>query len=163
MRTSGYIGLFIVIIGCQGTKVTQQSAAYYEDLSIHRLEIPESYVEEDEIVKDTLESVVLEGHIGDELDSINRIVSSTASTTYYDGYEIQVYNGNSRQIAVDQLAQLKRLYPEMNPYMSYFQPNYRVKAGRFFDRLEATKAFVEMKKYFPRALLIPGKLKLEDE
>lgn len=165
MRIDRYIIVLMILAGCKATTVTQQPGSYYEDLSVHRLDLSENVNMEIDTTdsQEELGLVIQTGHIKTELDSINRIIIEQNRSKYWDGFEIQVYNGNSRQLARETLARLKDLYPELDPYMSYYQPNYRVKAGKFFDRLKATRNYEQVKISFPRALLIPGKLQLDYE
>ena len=56
--------------------------------------------------------------------------------------------------------QMSELFPELQPKVSYHQPNFRVKAGRFTNRLEANRIHRAVKEEFPRALLIPDRFRL---
>ncbi len=159
-----FLILIIALAGCKGTAIVQNTSPYSENLSVHRLDLSVPIEEDTMTTMEVLDPVELTGHIKTELDSINRIIiENNKNKKYWDGYVIQVYNGNSRQAAQNALEFLEEKYPEMNPNMSYYQPNYRVKVGKFFDRLEATKSFREMRLHFPRALLLPDKLSLGDE
>jgi len=165
MRYYRILILSTVILGCKGAAVVQQAVPYSENLSVHRLDFTQEVVKDSSLNQsEILDPVELTGHIKTELDSINKIIiEKNKSRKYWDGYVIQVYNGNSRQAARQAINILRREYPEMNSVMSYYQPNYRVKVGKFFDRLAATKAYEDMKLHFPRALLLPDKLPISDE
>jgi hypothetical protein len=165
MRDHRVIIALIFLFGCKASTVVQQSTApYYEDLSVHRPS--ETMTPDVPSINENVsieEPVIIEGHIREELDSINRIITSLNENKLWDGYVIQLYGGNSRQEANNVINEFSAQFPEFNTSMIYQQPRYRVKAGRFFDRMEAHKAFETVKKSFPKAILLPEKLPLKDE
>ncbi len=151
-----YCGLIILILlaSCKTTQPVA-TATYSEDLSIHRpaMEVPVSI---DTIPTETVTFVPLEGHIKQELDSIVRIsIAQNREGKVVNGFVIQVYTGNSRDQANTIRRQMEDYFPELEPKISYHQPNFKVKAGRFTDRLRAHRIFEQVKEEFPRALLIP--------
>ena len=60
-------------------------------------------------------------------------------------------------------AKLMELFVDLDAKVSYRQPNFRVKGGKFISRLEANRVYNEVKKDFPRALLIPERLLISYE
>ena len=40
----------------------------------------------------------------------------------------------------------------------YAQPNFRVKVGKYYTRIDAQRDYVAVKKYFPTAIVIPDKV-----
>lgn len=167
MRIDRLVILTIFLISCKVT-VPTSSVSYSEDLSIHRpvavieLEEKATESEQDQIVNKEFKP--LEGHIGMELDSIAKIAyQQNKSGRYIDGYVIQVYSGNSREDANTARTQMYTAFPDLDPKISYHQPSFRVKAGQFIDRLEANRVYSEVKKEFPRALLIPERFLLTYE
>jgi hypothetical protein len=98
----------------------------------------------------------LSGHIKNELDSISKIAYvQNKAGAYVDGYVLQVYSGSSREEANQARSKMYSAFPELEPKVSYHQPNFRVKAGRFTNRLKANRVHAQVKEIFPRALLIP--------
>lgn len=162
------LAILFLLIGCKAaTPVTDSSAEYSEDLSIHR---PVILPQRNEIDSQQAEEVVTEqfvpmqGHIKVELDSISKIaLAENKAGKYVDGFVIQVYSGNDREVANEALTQMQENFPELNPLMSYRQPNFRVKAGRFINRLEANRVYEEIKNSFNKALLIPERFLLKYE
>ena len=75
-----------------------------------------------------------------------------------DGYVIQVYSGTNRKEADSAQVKMNTLFPELEAKQNYRQPNFRVRGGKFIDRLEANRIYNEVKKEFSRALLIPERL-----
>lgn len=90
------------------------------------------------------------------LDSIDRI---NTSQRLIDGYIIQVYSGMKREEALNTKKQLSVLMPELESEVEYLQPNFRVIAGKYIDRIEAQKDYLTIKRLFPKAIVIPGKIK----
>jgi septal ring-binding cell division protein DamX len=82
---------------------------------------------------------------------------------YIDGYTIQIYTGNDRNEADQAKEQALSLDVALNPTISYYQPSYKVKVGQYATRLEAHKTYESLKKQFPRALLVPERIKVNYE
>lgn len=156
MRSDRLVIISLFIIGCKAN-VPTSTISYSEDLSIHRPSLVEPNVSEDDtsFIKPEV-YVPLTGDIGSELDSISIIsYQRKLSGITVDGYVFQVYSGSDRTEANEIVSELDELFPDLNAKLSYRQPNFRVKAGRFTDRLEANRIYKEVKKSFPRTLLIP--------
>jgi hypothetical protein len=64
------------------------------------------------------------------------------------GFRVQVFSGLERQDAYAEQAKFKVRFPAYNIYISYVQPNYRVRVGDFRTRLEAEKFMIELKRYY---------------
>jgi hypothetical protein len=60
-----------------------------------------------------------------------------------------VFFGTNRKEAYNEQARFKSIYPELTTYLSYTQPNYRVKVGDFRTRAEAQKLMTELRPVFP--------------
>ena len=160
MRNSGII--LLLLVACKAAPPPATLPTYEEDLSVHRPQLDSSAVESVEVK--TEEFVPLTGHIKAELDSILRVsVTQNKEEKLIDGFVIQVYNGNSRDRANQVWNQMDRNFPDLSPKISYHQPNFRVKAGRFTDKLKAHRAFQQVKEEFPKALLVPERLSMSYE
>ena len=161
MRHSGIIVLFLHL-GCKVTVPISTAPAYQEDLSVHRPKMDSTTVVSTELK--TEEFIPLTNHIKAELDSIIKIsIAQNKEEKLIDGFIIQVYTGNSRDKANQTWSQIDRNFPDLNPKVSYHQPNFRVKAGRFTNRLKAHRVFKEVKAKFPRALLVPERFTMTYE
>lgn len=154
-----------ILVGCKAATPTS-IGTYSEDLTIHR---PVSAIEMEGNASSYSEEVIneeyqkLEGHIKDELDSIAVIAYSENMRKPVDGFVIQVYSGNSRDAAYGARTKMRDLFPDLDPKITYVQPSFRVKAGRFTDRLDAHRVYRDVKEEFPRALLVPERFKPIDE
>ena len=164
MRTYRLI-ILSFLVACKAATPTSTSV-YSEDLSIHRpvmMELESDSVETVENVK-TEPYTPLTGHIKAELDSISKVAyAQNKDGQYVDGYVIQVYSGSSRNDANDARYKMGELFPELEPKVSWHQPNFRVKAGKFTNRLKAHRIYRDVKEEFPRAILIPERFLLKYE
>lgn len=62
---------------------------------------------------------------------------SRATRVKRKGFRVQIYSGANRNDAQSIQSQFKGLHPDMEAYMTYHEPNYRVKVGDFTSRSEA--------------------------
>jgi len=155
---------------CAPTATTSTSSAVYEeDLSIYRpsYEMNDESIDEASsghiVYTDTEEYITPTNDIKAELDTVlYRIKKSRESIQYIDGYSIQLYSGNSRDKANQVKAKIYGVLKDQRPRVSYDQPNYKVRVGEYYSRLEANTDFVSLQKHFSRAVLVPVKIKIDD-
>ena len=157
----------IILLGlaaCKATAPSSSSGEYSEDLSVHRPQLETVAIKDAAVETQASEYIPLSGHIKSELDSISKVSYLQNKTgRYVDGYIIQVYSGTSRQEANDLQTKMAELFPDLNAKVSYRQPSFRVKGGKFINRLEANRVYDEVKSEFPRALLIPERFLISYE
>lgn len=157
------ICLLLFLAGCATQKKTStvQSSKYSEDLSVLRPPIP---IPADEVKKDDTSAekatyveakYAINKPLDTVLDSIDRI---NLSTKYIDGFSIQIYSGLDREVALSTRKDLTITLPEIESEVQYAQPNFRVKAGKYYTRLDAQKDFQSIKKHFPNAIVVPDKI-----
>jgi hypothetical protein len=72
----------------------------------------------------------------------------TGNNVTLSGFRVQIFSGLDRQVAYSEQAKFKARYPAISAYISYTQPNYRLRVGDFRTRLEAEKLMNELKKYY---------------
>lgn len=158
--------LLVLLAGCATKKpstTTTQGGNYSEDLSVWRPKIeastetsksttderkPTTYVEPKYTVNKQVDAV---------LDSIDRI---NLTRKFVDGYTIQVYSGLKREDALNVKKQLNLSLPEVESEVHYQQPNFKVKVGKYYTRLDAQKDYHAVKKIFTSAIVIPEKIPL---
>ncbi len=100
-------------------------------------------------------------HIKNELDTvINRIIKSVKNIKTVDGYSIQLYVGASRDMAHQIKARTRAISEDLNPKIIYEQPNYKVRVGQYYSRLEANVDFVLLQSHFSSAVLRPTQIKI---
>jgi outer membrane murein-binding lipoprotein Lpp len=89
------------------------------------------------------------------LDSIDHI---NVQRTYIDGFTIQVYSGARKEDAMKAKQELTSSLPDLHSEVLYSQPNFRVKVGKYYSRVEAQKDYLDVKRLFPTAIVIPDKV-----
>ena len=71
------------------------------------------------------------------------------------GFRVQIYNGNDRNKANAIKVDFIRRFPEIRTYMSYIQPQFRVKVGDFRSRAEAQKFLQQIGSLYTPAMVVP--------
>jgi hypothetical protein len=166
MKILKYISVCLLLFftGCATQKKTSsvQSSKYSEDLSALRppIEIPADQTKKDDPSNTQKLSYVeakysINKPLDTVLDSIDRI---NLSTKYIDGFTIQLYSGLDREAALTTRKGLTIAVPDVESEVQYAQPNFRVKAGKYYTRLDAQKDFQAIKKHFPSAIVVPDKI-----
>jgi hypothetical protein len=173
MRRKGlYVFLIAVCLaGCASPKNTtvssSQGSGYSEDLSIWRPKAEAAtnntsstpnvtvdpkqthFVEPKYAVNKKLDTV---------LDSIDR---HNRARQFIDGFTIQIYAGMGREDALNAKKNLTASLPDLSSEVEYAQPNFRVKVGKYFTRIDAQADFLAVKRYFPTAIVIPDKVAIK--
>ncbi|MEO8885755.1 MAG: SPOR domain-containing protein [Mucilaginibacter sp.] len=75
-----------------------------------------------------------------------------------NGYRVQLYSGSDRKAAYSAQAKFQEKYPEIHTYITYIQPNFKVRAGNFRTRLGAEKMTQQLKGLFFGLFIIPEKI-----
>ena len=125
-------------------KVETQSADVKTPVEEGRKQTP--YIEPKYAVNKKLDTVL------DSIDHFN------LQRNFIDGFTIQVYSGLKREDALNAKKELSSSLPDLESDVQYSQPNFRVKVGKYFTRIDAQKDYVEVKRYFPAAIVIPDKV-----
>ena len=74
------------------------------------------------------------------------------------GYRVQVFYGSDRRQVFNQQTKFNSLYPELNTYITYKQPNYYLRVGDFRTRLEAQHLMNELRSSFPTLFIFREKI-----
>jgi len=106
-----------------------------------------------EVIKDPLIDTLIARR--PTLNKSNIVGEETAS-----GFRVQIYFGSNRQAAYNAQAKFNEEYPELHTYITYIEPNFRVRAGDFRTRLEAQKLQSELTGIFPILFVISEKINL---
>lgn len=167
--TAALLLSLLVLFGCSKKTAPSSSAAtsYSEDLSVLHPFIPEP---EEKIVapgnipsvERPVEALITQYDITNELDSIAILIAErNLQKRFIDGYTVQIYSGSNREAANRAHSDLQYMNLDVTSQIVYVQPNYRVKVGKFYSRLEANKVYSSIKEVFPDALLLPEKIPVE--
>ena len=77
---------------------------------------------------------------------------------YVNGYSIQVYSGSSSSEAYAARDTARVVLPEIRTDVEYKQPIYKVRVGRFTERLEVQRTLLQLKPKFPDAISVPQRI-----
>jgi hypothetical protein len=169
MRNSFIVltSLALLAFGCS-SKVTTSGASgaagkYNEDLSVWR-PTAETIIDSTKTSSTpernrTNQYVEAKHAINNDLDVVlDSIYAQNLSKGLVDGFTIQVYSGIKREDALNVKKDLSRALPDLDSDVQYRQPNFRVRAGKYFTLLEAQKDYLAVKRYFPNAIVIPDRV-----
>jgi len=71
------------------------------------------------------------------------------------GFRVQIYNGNDRNKATMIKVNFMRRFPQIPTYMSYIQPQFRVKVGNFRSRADAQKFLQQVTQFYSPVMVVP--------
>lgn len=77
------------------------------------------------------------------------------------GYRIQIYFGGDRQKANDLKQEFIQLHPSTAAYVSYQQPNFKVRVGDFRTRLEAGKFLKQIETAYASCFIVPDEISIK--
>ena len=152
-----FVFLLLTIGSCAAQKNNGRSY-YHEDLYYLRPKFPDPVDSVPQANFRKKKTVIpfqnVNYKVDDVLDSINRF---NTTRKYIDGFTIQIYSGQNREVAMNTK---KKMMAESNlvAEMEYNQPKFRVRVGRYYSRMEAQKDLVRLKKHFSNAILVPEKI-----
>lgn len=101
-----------------------------------------------EVVQDPLITVLQQHRVAFENNQETLTEHRSGEKGTMLGFRIQIYTGTSRNDAYEAQAKFKNMYADISTYISYTQPNYRVKIGDFRSRSEAEEMMRELRKSF---------------
>lgn len=164
--------VLIVLSGCAKKSVVSSSSAdYKEDLSVVRPRF--EYVEpaaakKPETVtpsKSTPTAPVNVDkplYVNKRLETVlDTLAKHNKSIRYINGFRIQMYVGNVRQEADAAKSYVYQAFPELNPYVSYNQPTYRVKVGDFMYRSDAEQFLELIREQYSSAVILPDRVDIK--
>ena len=79
--------------------------------------------------------------------------------TEFPGYRIQVFFGSDRTDANKIKAEFVEKYPDVDVYVVYESPNFKVRVGNFRNKIEAQKLLHDVKQKYDGAFIVPDKIK----
>ncbi|WP_026897111.1 SPOR domain-containing protein [Daejeonella oryzae] len=77
------------------------------------------------------------------------------------GFRVQIYSGNDRKEAYAEQTKFKVLYPAVGAYISYEQPNYKIRVGDFRTRIEAEKFLNKLRPYYQSVFIFSERIYLK--
>ena len=76
------------------------------------------------------------------------------------GYRVQIYFGVNRPKASEVKLDFSSRYPDVSAYLTYQQPNYKVRVGDFRNRYEAIRFVKTIEGLYPTTFVVPDEVKL---
>ncbi len=134
---------------------------YREDLSVHRdrYSIPEDTVGSERLIIGDYSNVTptqdVTAALNDVLDATD---ANRSDIEFVDGYTIQIYTGSSSDDARKLRGKAISLMDDENVELYYDEPNFKVKVGQYYSRLEAQQDYTKLREEFPMAIVIPDKI-----
>ena len=92
------------------------------------------------------------------MDSIDRF---NLTKKFVDGFTIQIYSGQKRDEAMNTKQKMNTDVAGLTANLQYVQPKFRVTVGSYFNKLDAQKDLVRLKKHFSTAILVPEKIPIK--
>ncbi|MEP2773343.1 MAG: hypothetical protein ABJH05_14420 [Fulvivirga sp.] len=168
MKNAIYIlSVALIITSCApGMLPTSSDETYKEDLSamMPRVDLPmDSTVEinNDEGSQEGIDysSIEPQHDVTAQLNTVlDSIVSIRSSIRYIDGFTILVYSGTSSEKARIAKGKIYTVIPGSRPVLKYDEPNFRVKVGKYYSRLEAQQDYAALRDKFYNAIIIPERI-----
>lgn len=162
-----FLVVLVLVVSCKPTQktttTTPQNGKYSEDLSSVRPKIEEQPQDNtstpDKIKRDPKATVDAQFTVNKQLDAVlDSIDRLNLNRRSIEGYTIQVYSGTNKDEALNAKKQLTLSIPNISSEVQYEQPNFKVRSGKYYTRLEAQKDFGQIKKFFPAAIVVPGQI-----
>ena len=154
------IFILIFVVGCINKPPASSQyleKGYFEDLSFLR-ESPEKNNLDSNNINEI--SIIEESKFNKELENIYITYENTPKNKYLNGYTIQIFSGLEREKADSIFFTADSIYSELDIYTLYDQPNYRVKVGKYFYRINANKALNKLINDFSEAIIVPERIKI---
>ncbi len=158
------------MLGCATGSPGAKSGAVKEDFSSHRITFDPQSIDKAsapeesrlEVSEDVDNNLTTGENIATALNSfLDSLAVSASNIRVVDGYTIQVYSGSSREDANKIRNTVYQMLPDYRPDLRYVQPTYKVKVGKFANRIEAQRVIVKLKDEVPNALILPEKITMD--
>ncbi len=157
---------FLVACGKKVVPVSEKKqeiiTTYSEDLSEFRdLLDAESEVEDRSISeknnrpKQTTEPL----YVNDKIEAVLvKRAEKNKGIKFANGFRIQVYVGRERKEVDDAKVFVYQNFPNLNPYLTYNLPIYKLKIGDFLTKTDAERILNQLKDNFPEAVILAEKI-----
>jgi hypothetical protein len=167
MKIPFYLLLTIIVFSCAkkvvpGVEKKQDNVTYSEDLSEFRAVLNDENLTANPLPVSNSQSPVTTTepmYINDKVDAIlGQKAAKNRSIKYANGYRIQIYVGRERQTVDNAKVYMYQNFPNLNPYLSYSLPIYKLKVGDFLTKSDADRVFAQIKDLYPDAIILSEKI-----
>ncbi len=101
-------------------------------------------------------------HVNDQVAVLmDTVASVNKNIKYAQGYRILAYNGSERQTVMNLRKAIIARLPEQKDYLTYQQPNFRLKIGDYFSRIEAQQVLNKISDLIPDALIVNDQINVK--
>jgi len=76
------------------------------------------------------------------------------------GFRVQIYSGSDRAKATEIKTDFMRRFPGIRTYMTYVQPQFRVKVGDYRTRQDAVKMYQQASSVYSPCMIVPDIVEL---
>lgn len=161
----------ILITGCSKKSVVSSGSEYREDLSSVRPRY--EYVEPAIVTRPETPTPTKNNnapktnvdkplYVNRKLETVlDTLAKQNRSIRYINGFRIQIYVGNVRQEADGAKSYVYQSFPDLNPYVSYSQPTYRVKVGDFMYRSDAEQYLDLIREQYSSAVILADRVDIK--
>jgi hypothetical protein len=92
---------------------------------------------------------------------LDSIAERNKNVRFSNGYRIQVYVGNDRRDVDEAKVFIYQNFPELNTYLTFSQPTYKLKAGDFASRLDAERYYSSIKHRYSMAMVVSERIDIK--
>lgn len=99
-------------------------------------------------------------------EGMNALLEQYKTSNYkepgLDGYRVQIFSdggNNAKERAFKVQNTIMELYPELEVYLTYQQPNFKIRCGNFRTKAEARKCQIEIMRDFPGCFIVRDMIK----
>lgn len=104
-------------------------------------------------------SNLLPMNINARVDAVlDTMANRNKNIRYVQGYRIQLYVGNSRKEAEEAKGFMYSRFPELNAYMTFSQPTFRLKVGDFISKIDAERYHAQMKEVYSASMVVQDRI-----
>ncbi len=93
--------------------------------------------------------------------ALDSIAVRNKTVRYSTGYRIQVYVGNDRKEVDEAKVYVYQNFSELNTYLTFSQPTYKLKVGDFTSRFDAERYFYSIKQRYSMAMIISERIDIK--
>lgn len=93
---------------------------------------------------------------------VQKHIDQNSTSTYISGWRIQLFATTDRRKVEKEEAKFMQEHPMLRVDWEHSKPYYKLKAGAFATKLEATPTLKELKKTYPSALLTKSKVSINE-
>lgn len=97
-------------------------------------------------------------------DLIERYKKSNYANPGIDGFRVQIFTGagnDSKEKAEKALQEFSASFPDVVGYLTYQQPNFKVRCGDFRSKSEARKLMKKISYQYPGSYIVKDNIKVD--